>query len=53
MGTVSDMFAPTAAEKGVVLRRMRRRARTILPPLVVIASNHLSNAIKHAGQGAC
>ncbi len=53
LGTVAEMFAPTAAARGVVLRHVRTRTRTALPPLVLmrITSNLLSNAIQHGGAG--
>lgn len=51
--TVTEMFAPTAAAEGIALRRVPTRARATLPPLVLmrIASNLVSNAIKHGGAG--
>ncbi len=53
LGSVADMFAPSAAAQGIALRHVPSGARTTLPALVLmrIACNLLSNAITHGGNG--
>ena len=53
LAAVAEMFAPTAAARGLALRHVRSGARTTLPPLVLmrIASNLVSNAIAYTDRG--
>lgn len=53
LAAVAEMFAPTAAARGLALRLVPSGARTTLPPLVLmrIASNLVSNAIAYTDRG--
>jgi signal transduction histidine kinase len=53
LSTVAEMFAPTADARGIALCHVPSRARTTLPPLVLmrIASNLVSNAINYTASG--